>query len=439
MLALITPEVLRERPVGLLYPGWKRILLASLLGISTNSPALATDSVGSLCCQDIEQRVEELSAVTTSGRGVSLEVSGQLHRSVLYWSDRHEHNAYVVDPTSGGSYFTFSGDAEVNSKWETGFMLEIEIPINPSGELSQSISSFSPEPGVGAAHFYIAHEDLGSLGLGKQTEAHDHITEFDLSATDDFASPAVADWSGGFLVRRRNGNQQPIEGLTWSLLGADDIGDGAEANVVRFDTPEERKLQASLSWGMGGVSAVALRFNEMWDDFEVSGGAAFAYYAQDTRSPCREEVELDGCGTVAGSLSIKHKPSAVIATFATGFTSINPTAIPGDDYWYYAKLARVWSLSTLGPTTTYSEYFHGTRSIETQLDEVFPNGVGSAGLRANTNVYGIGVMQSLEGLEVDFYLAYRHYQVDAEFSDTMLPRLTLEPFSAVMFGSRMAF
>jgi len=418
---------------------WRgRICVAGLLLILGTFSAAATET-GGTCCQDIERRIDDLSAATASGRQVSLEVSGKLQRSVLYWSDQQESNAYVVDPTSGGSFFTFSGDAEVDSKWGAGFLLEIEVPVNPSDELSQTVASFTPAPAVGAAHFYIAHEDVGTLGLGKQTEAHDHITESDLSATDDFASPSVADWNGGFLLRRRGGGRLPIDGATWSLFGADGIGDGEEANIIRFDTPEERTLQGSLSWGMGGVSAVALRYEETSADFKVMGGAAFAYYAEDSRSPCRDIDELAQCATVAGSISIKHLPSGLSATAAAGFIAINPSSAAGDDHWFYAKLARAWSLTKLGATTTYSEYFYGTRSLEADLDTLGPTGAGIIGLRAETSVFGAGVMQTLDGMDIDFYLSLRRYEIEASTSGPMPQSLPLQPFSAILAGSRITF
>ncbi|MBU2581489.1 MAG: hypothetical protein KJ622_07210 [Alphaproteobacteria bacterium] len=419
---------------------WKGYVTAGTLvclgSVSSISTANAGDTAS--CCVDLESRIVELSQVTPRSQRLEIEISGQLHRSVLFWSDGVERNAYVVEPASGGSYFTFSGDAELPSKWEAGFMLEIEIPSNSSDELSQSISKGAMSTAVGASNFFIGHEELGRITVGMQTEAHDHITELDLSATDSFASPAVADWNGNFLLRP-NRRFTPGDPLIWSFVGADDIGDGDEASVVRFDTPEERKLQASLSWGMGGVSAAALRFNDDWENFAVTGGAAFAYYAEDTRSPCRDSDDLSGCGTLAGSLSLKHKPTSIIASLASGLNVTRPTDVSGDNYWYYAKIAKAWSLSPLGATTTYAEYFHGKRNVEIEVDQ-FRTGVPhDVEINARTNVYGIGIMQTLEEFEIDFYLALRHYEADVSVTGANSTAISVDDFDALMTGSRITF
>ncbi|MCR9061796.1 MAG: hypothetical protein NXI02_31015 [Rhodobacteraceae bacterium] len=346
---------------------------------------------------------------------MEIEISGQLHRSVLFWSDGAEKNSYIVDPTSGGSFFSFAGDTDLNEQWEAGFLLEIDTTSNKSDELSQNGASSAMAINLGSAKFFFSRSELGSVSLGKQTEAHDHITEFDLSGTDDFAGPAVSDWNGDFLLRHSPARRNLASQFTWAVFGADDIGDGAEASVIRLDTPDERKVQASFSWGMGGVSAVALRFAESLGDFDVMGGAAFAYYADDARSPCRDDDDdLAGCGTLGGSLSVKHKPSAISFTAAYGLTVIKPSDAPGQSYWSYGKLARAWPLLRLGPTTTYAEYFHGVRNIPIELDELAVGAGGTGDVEAVTNVIGIGVMQNLEDFEIDFYLALRRYEIEAE-------------------------
>jgi hypothetical protein len=184
------------------------LLLSTTMAVSDDLDA---------CCSGLEQRIEELNAVTKS-RKMKLEISGQVHRALLFWDVTRERNVYGIDPSTTGSYFEFSGDADINDKLEAGFLLQIETVVNESSELSQSVSSVPGSLLTGAANIFFAHDELGTFTIGRQTEAHDYITEFDLSQTDHFAGPDVSDWNGGFFAAGQPGLRFNPEDVTWGGL-----------------------------------------------------------------------------------------------------------------------------------------------------------------------------------------------------------------------------
>src|SRR5262245_50076448 len=92
------------------------------------APAWADGLPGGNCCADLEERIAELeaTAVRKGNRRVSLTLSGQVSRSLLYWDDGHTTDLYSVDNGLNSSRFRFTGSAKINPDVSAGFMMEID-------------------------------------------------------------------------------------------------------------------------------------------------------------------------------------------------------------------------------------------------------------------------------------------------------------------------
>ncbi len=96
-------------------------------------PSAKAADLGGDCCADLEERVAELEATTArkGNRKMSLTITGQVHRVVLWWDDKYQSNTYYgLDNTNSSSRFVFLGSAKVNPKVSMGFEIVIEIGIS---------------------------------------------------------------------------------------------------------------------------------------------------------------------------------------------------------------------------------------------------------------------------------------------------------------------
>ena len=75
-------------------------------------PSAKAADLGGDCCADLEERVAELEATTArkGNRRMSLTVSGQVTRSILYWNDGDQSGTYAgLDNHNQSTRFVFSG------------------------------------------------------------------------------------------------------------------------------------------------------------------------------------------------------------------------------------------------------------------------------------------------------------------------------------------
>jgi Gram-negative porin len=95
------------------------------------APARADGLPGGNCCADLEERVAELEATTVrkGNRRVSLTLSGQVSRQIMYWNDGHTSDVYSVDNGLNTSRFRFTGNAKISGDVQAGFMMEMDIRI----------------------------------------------------------------------------------------------------------------------------------------------------------------------------------------------------------------------------------------------------------------------------------------------------------------------
>src|SRR5512145_1235035 len=105
--------------------------IAALAGLLLSAGAAQSADLGGNCCADLEERVAELEATTVrkGNRRVSLTLSGQVNRSLMYWDDGDMADLYSVDHANATSRFRFVGSAKINPEYSAGFMMEMDIRI----------------------------------------------------------------------------------------------------------------------------------------------------------------------------------------------------------------------------------------------------------------------------------------------------------------------
>ena len=72
---------------GALMNATSRIAIAAAAGLVWSVSSVSAADLGGNCCADLEERIAELEATTArkGNRKMSLTVSGQITRSIMYW------------------------------------------------------------------------------------------------------------------------------------------------------------------------------------------------------------------------------------------------------------------------------------------------------------------------------------------------------------------
>ena len=135
---------------GALMKASSRFAIAAALGLVVGVGSARAADLGGNCCADLEERIAELEATTArkGNRKMSLTITGQVHRMVLWWDDGHSSNTYYgLDNTNSSSRFIFLGSAKVNPSVTMGFEIMIEIE---AGGTSSKVNQFDEDGKVGA-------------------------------------------------------------------------------------------------------------------------------------------------------------------------------------------------------------------------------------------------------------------------------------------------
>jgi predicted porin len=386
--------------------------LASLL-LSTGSAQSA--DLGGNCCADLEERVAELEAtsVRKGNRRVSLTLSGQVNRSLMYWNDGFTDDVYSVDNAISNSRFRLTGSGKISADLTAGFYMEFSMAL---GARSHQVSQIDDDgftgsggilgsailgDGIGGAgdsvldfnqsYWYVDSKHWGRLSVGRLVSATGGVSIIDLSNTGVVANSQPFLWGGGMLLRSGAGS---LAALTWGQMCG---GPGSSAtaafvgnagpystdcgihaldrrDAVLYQTPTWHGFTFSGSFGEDDFWDVAGRYAGEWYGFRVAAGLGYRWY--DDREP---DVLI--IGPPGRRLNDTHRrhwlSSASLMHIATGlfvsgawtqyqYEGFNPHEIfdlnpnrnrPDTDLWWVdAGIEKNWT--GIGLTTFYAEYGH---------------------------------------------------------------------------------
>lgn len=454
-------------------------LSAGLAWGALGVPGAQAADLGGDCCADLEERVAELEATTVrkGTRVMSVTLSGTINTSVLAWDDGWESNAYVVDNINDQTNFQMEGEADFAPGWTSGFLLLIyaNTPEASDGVNQLTDGGGDGAPGVHEAYWFVEQEQLGRVSVGRVVNALDGVPEQDVSGSAVVGYSGMEDIGGGFFLRRSD-----IPDQAGLLVSGGAIAAGADAsvtwgdlvnhlngdpfNIIRYDSPEFFGTTFSASWGEDDQWAVSLAYELSMNSIEV---AAAIGYGEDV------DTEPDGVvfaaaddtnnQTLAGSLSMLHKPSGLNLTFAAGKQSYDNQFIandgvlrsPDDAHYWYIKGGWLARLNTLGDTAFYAEFGQFNDFLLNSTDAATVTGLninqaaacGGAGVGclvsgSQADVWGLGVVQYIDAAAMELYLSYRNFDASVDLVDINLaPAQTgpLDDLSIVMAGGKVVF
>ncbi|MGE3702262.1 MAG: hypothetical protein AB7G08_26325 [Hyphomicrobiaceae bacterium] len=473
-----------------------RVALVAAAGLFVGGvamPSAKAADLGGDCCADLEERVAELEATTArkGNRKMSLTVTGQVHRSVIWYDDGHSSTTYYgLDNTNASSRFIFTGNARVTPKVRMGFEIMIEIE---AGGTSSKVNQFDEDGKIAAtsalgngvsfnqhnvdayfgdarrAGWYIEHDDLGRLTVGRW-DAAGVLATIDLTGHLFLgASSSFILLNGGFFIR---GPQGQYYATTWGNIGDPASASSGRTELVRYDSPVWHGfIFGSFVAEAGDYYGAQIRYANEFQGFRLAGAIGYER-VKDIATPVtitpadpaftgpRPDISVWGI-----ALSAMHVPTGLFVQGhynTADYGNIAPGAPSG--YWgqgaglkkdtahwlIQAGISKNWF--GYGNTSVYGEYGVATdwganvggRDYTTAgFTPVF--GVQDTDLR----VWGLGIAQNFDAAATAVYLGYRRMEADitctgagatcAAAGVTPAKKLDTEAIDVIVMGARVLF
>ncbi|WP_121061872.1 hypothetical protein [Chachezhania antarctica] len=343
----------------------------------------------------------------------NLSLYGHFSPAIVSFGDGEATYTGLADNSySGGRvglWYTLPGD-----RVQTRFNAETSLGLRQSASLSQD--NVPPAINLNAAtvrklEMIIETDRAGSFSLGLGSMASDGVAESDLSSTQLAAYVGISDTAGGYDFRTGDGAISTV-----SVYDAFPTFDGGRAPRARWDSPDlslhqygtfnvAAALGIKLTDGVvvvnDSLADIGLFYRNSLGDFEVktSFGTSLA------------RSETDTAPQAAGSASLLHAPSGWSLTAATGTRE-------GQGQYIYSKLGLTRRWSAWGDTAVSVDAYRGGNTV-------------ASGTRASS--YGIGVVQDLDHLDLQFYLGLRRYEYSAGDA------VTYRTSDSILFGTKWVF
>ena len=373
-------------------------------------PSAKAADLGGDCCADLEERVAELEATTArkGNRRMSLTVSGQVSRSILYWNadvpgDAGDSGVYAgLDNHNQSTRFIFSGSARVSPNVTAGFEFMTEWAggartsnVNQDtvdGAISGQPSLDPRNDGILAvrtANWWIEDKNLGRLTVGR-LNVGGPVGTIDLGGISTVAHYSPGLVGGGFFV---------AGGSTLSSLVGPTYG-GDRIEGVRYDTANIGGFVGQATWGEDDVWSASLRYAGEFGGVRVAAG--IGYEAQDGNA--FDAIQLDNGRRPmdhewSGSLALMHVASGL---FVQGHYATTEWQNGTDSQFWMVQAGITKNWFGLGNTSFYGEYGNAEDYIKATV----------AIDASNVDFYGVGVVQQIDAAAMEVFLGWRRFETE---------------------------
>jgi hypothetical protein len=390
--------------IGGLWKSTSTVALAAAAGLFVGGvavPSAKAADLGGDCCADLEERVAELEATTArkGNRRMSLTVSGQVTRSILYWNDGDQSGTYAgLDNHNQSTRFVFSGSAKISPNVTAGFEFMTEWS---GGARTSTVDQNSPD-GNGAsliagdgtlnvrtANWWLEDKTFGRVTVGR-LNVSGPVGTIDLGGIS-----TVAHWSPGLV-----GNSFFVAGTTRmsGVIGPTYGGDRIEG--IRYDTANLGGFVGQAVWGENDVWSASIRYAGEFGGIRVAAG--IGYEAQENNGT--QPIQLDNGSRPmdnewAGSLALMHVASGL---FVQGHYATTEWQNGTDSQFWMVQAGITKNWFGLGNTSFYGEYGNAENYIRASV----------ALADSNVDFYGIGVVQQIDAAAMELYLGWRRFETN---------------------------
>lgn len=374
-----------------------------------------------------------MAAEVSSGNDkVSLTLSGQVNRGVLFVDDGTDTEVLHVDNDNSSTRFRMIGKGSVNEDVTVGTQVEVQFESQSTANVKIDDAGFGDAGNFTERklEFYVDSKRYGRLWLGQGDTASNGTSEVDLSGTTVVAYSGIGDMSGG--IEFRDGGALPNRADT--LVGADVTEseiqrinkvfsnfDGlSRTDRIRYDTPTFGGIKLSVSNTDGDTNDVAARFSgDIGAGLKLVAAVAWA-----------QTSSLDS--QINGSASVLHE-SGISLTAAGGTRErANPNAAllvddggagvtlsqTEDPTFFYVKLGyQFGGDGGLGKTALAIDF--------TQVNDLVVDD-------DEFTAFGAFIVQKIDSAGTELYLGLRQHQLDRTLAD-------FDDISSVLAGARVKF
>jgi predicted porin len=233
----------------------------------------------------LRSEIAELEATTArkGNRKVSLQVYGQVNKSMLAWdadditysgsaalngvslgsisgsiAGSGGSNQRIIDNGVDPSFVGFSGRAQITQGVSAGYVMELGVGgYTEDGALGGDTNDIY----VQKSYFWLKNDSLGAVSVGLTGQATDDLDKITTANT---------------AVAMRPLSLRPLTGP--EVGEALDLFDGNRSNLVRYDSPVWAGFVVSASWAPGDEDDswdIALRYGEEFQGFKFAAGVGY--------------------------------------------------------------------------------------------------------------------------------------------------------------------
>ena len=383
--------------------------IAVLAGLLLSTASAQAADLGGNCCADLEERVAELEATTArkGNRRMSLTVSGQVSRSILYWNDGDDSGTFAgLDNHNQSTRFVFSGSAKIRPDLTAGFEFMTEWAggartsnvnqDNVDGGISGQSSLTGSADGILAvrtANWWLEDKHWGRVTVGR-VNLGGPVGTIDLGGISTVAhfSPGLV--GAGFII---------AGGTLGSVVGPTYGGDRIEG--VRYDTRNIGGFVGQATWGEDDVWSASLRYAGEFGGIRVAAG--IGYQEQDpANNPGGLDTGISGGNPFtraesewSGSLALMHTASGL---FVQGHYAQSD--------FFNGTDARFWMIQG-GITKNW--FGMGNTSLYGELGNAEDYARSTAVLNtSDVDFFGLGAVQQIDAAAMEVFLGWRRFEVD---------------------------
>jgi len=376
-------------------------------------------------------------------------------------------DAKITPTWSAGYLLEIEAFGDINSSQANQLSPNGQTTLAPGGALAGNNGTLT---NVRHSAWWIDNKQMGRVWVGLTDPAGAGIDGINLANTNFAANVKVGLNGGGFLLRSNStaAGQNGIPGLsarTWTSIlmgnnGLMNLSDETRQNVVKYVSPTVMGFIFAAAWGEDDFWDVSLKYAGEHHGFRIAAGATYNQVTDASQgsvsgsgggsqhfSGCADTQAFAGavdaaardrdCQSWVVAGSIMHVATGLFVTanygerkdnlrklaFGNG-TAIDSALIKSTDSNWSIRggIERNWF--GIGNTTLFGEFnnFRGTPlsnggalTVDAGLNAAL---AGETIISSNVDVWGLGIVQSIDAAAMDLYIAYRNFSTDLRSTTT---------------------
>jgi Gram-negative porin len=452
---------------------------ASRLALVAAAGALATTAnaadLGGDCCADLEERVAELEATTArkGNRKVSLTISGQVNRAIMYFNDGKTSNTYFgLDNTNSSSRFGFSGNAKITPTVTAGFSLLLDVAdtgrtvgvsrVNEDGGTARNGGQATNSDHLVRlrdANWWLESSQIGRITVGRLTTAGG-------VGTPDLGGVGVVATAGEGCIGTSLNFREKATGANITSIGTASMscahpafrGEGIRYNSPTFagfsfaaSVSEAASLNRDAPAYVAGSGTGPVGRN-YGADLKYAGefsGVRIAAAIGYERSELNEDD--NGGSTQSGgdyrniglALALMHVPTGLFIQGEYQDARNKVRNAVTSEFDQGENAAKRWHIQAgisqnffgVGKTNIYGEYGKHNGWIGLNSSLTVPG--STIETSDNMTIWGLGIVQNIDAAAMELYLGYRNYSLGG--ITFVAPATGAESISVIAAGARIKF